>query len=219
MRLDRDLVVGAALDLLNEVGIDGLTTRRLAAKLGVKQPALYWHFKNKRELLDEMAAHMITTDRTPPITTSDTWAESLKEGSRTFRQALLRYRDGGRVHAGTRPDAGLFPSLETRVRAMCEAGFTPDDALRAFMATGRFVVGWVIEEQAATADKRGELEEDLTPDAAAYPTLADGVAMMRYDDADTGFEFGLDALVAGLAVMKDAKKSISTSNDPTTVTD
>lgn len=44
-----------------------LTTRRLAERLGVKQPEIYWHFKNKRDLLDEMAARMVTDG--PPMGT------------------------------------------------------------------------------------------------------------------------------------------------------
>jgi len=50
--LERDLVVNTALKLLDEVGLDGLTLRKLAAELGVQAPALYWHFKNKQALLD-----------------------------------------------------------------------------------------------------------------------------------------------------------------------
>ena len=54
--LDRQTVVGAALRLLDRVGIEGLTVRKLAAELGVQAPALYWHFKSKQQLLDEMAS-------------------------------------------------------------------------------------------------------------------------------------------------------------------
>lgn len=50
-RLDKSKVINSALELLNEVGIEGLTTRKLAQKLGVEQPTLYWHVKNKRALL------------------------------------------------------------------------------------------------------------------------------------------------------------------------
>jgi TetR/AcrR family tetracycline transcriptional repressor len=199
MSLDRDTVVRAALDLLNEVGIDALTTRRLAERLGVKQPALYWHFKNKRELLDEMAARMLEW-RSPAPMTRENWQEALKEDGRTFRRALLRYRDGARVHAGTRPDAGLFASLDRRVSVLCEAGFTPADAVRAFMVVGRYVVGWVMEEQAELYDGRTRAREDFMPDPEAYPILASGVSVLRGEDQDTGFEFGLDALVRGFAV-------------------
>ncbi len=37
-RLDKSKVINSALELLNEVGIEGLTTRKLAQKLGVEQP-------------------------------------------------------------------------------------------------------------------------------------------------------------------------------------
>lgn len=200
-RLDRDVVVSAALELLNEVGIDHLTTRRVAERLGVSQPALYWHFKNKRELLDEMAARMLIDGRSPSCMTSATWMEAFKEDARTFRRTLLRYRDGARVHAGTRPDAGMFGSLDRRVRIMCEAGFTPADALCAFMVMSKYVVGWVIEEQADSYADRAPLEERFFPDPEAYPMLARGVAALQNDDADAGFEFGLDALVTGFAAM------------------
>jgi TetR/AcrR family tetracycline transcriptional repressor len=198
LSLDRDAVVRAGLELLNEVGIDGLTTRRLAERLGVKQPALYWHFKNKRELLDAMAAQMLEWRSPVPITSAN-WQEALKEDGRSFRRALLRYRDGARVHAGTRPAAGLFASLDGRVRVLCEVGFAPADALRALMIVGRYVVGWVIEEQAEQYDGRPQVREDFMPDPAVYPVLAAGVAVLRNEDQDTGFDFGLDALVRGFA--------------------
>ncbi|HGE7262434.1 TPA: TetR family transcriptional regulator, partial [Serratia marcescens] len=55
MRLTRETVLRGALALLNEIGIDALSTRRLAQHLGVQSPTLYWHFKNKAELLKAMA--------------------------------------------------------------------------------------------------------------------------------------------------------------------
>lgn len=54
-KLDKEQVIDNALVLLHEVGIDGLTTRKLAQKIGVEQPTLYWHVKNKRALLDALA--------------------------------------------------------------------------------------------------------------------------------------------------------------------
>ena len=45
-------IVQAALDLLDETGMDGLTVRALASRLGVQAPALYWHVPSKQALLD-----------------------------------------------------------------------------------------------------------------------------------------------------------------------
>ena len=62
-RLHRDDVLRAALDLLNEVGIDALSTRKLADRLGVQSPTLYWHFKSKAALLDAMSAAVMLESR------------------------------------------------------------------------------------------------------------------------------------------------------------
>ena len=201
--LDRELVVRAALDLLNEVGLDAFTTRRLADRLGVRQPAIYWHFRNKRDLLDEMAVQMLAEGRPPGPMTSQTWRESLAEDMRGFRHALLRYRDGARVHAGTRPDSTLYASLELRTRAMCDAGFSPADAVRAFKVTSHYVVGSVTEEQAAIYAERAALDEGFFPDPIAQPTLARAVDVLRHEDESASFEFGLEALIVGFAAKKE----------------
>jgi TetR/AcrR family tetracycline transcriptional repressor len=57
--LSRELLIETGLRLLDEVGLDGLSVRRLAAELGVRSPALYWHIKTKQELLEGMAAAII----------------------------------------------------------------------------------------------------------------------------------------------------------------
>src|SRR5215469_11778255 len=102
MRLERRMVVHAALQLLDEVGLERLTTRRLAEALGVQGPALYWHFKNKQELIDEMARALIARAY-GPIQPGQFWADWLAEGARRLRQAMLSYKDGARLLAGFRP--------------------------------------------------------------------------------------------------------------------
>ena len=59
MALQREEILEAALALLNEVGLDQFSTRRLAERLGVQQPALYWHFRNKSALLDALNGEML----------------------------------------------------------------------------------------------------------------------------------------------------------------
>jgi TetR/AcrR family tetracycline transcriptional repressor len=211
MGLDREAIVRTGLELLNEVGLDGFTTRRLAERLGVKQPAIYWHFRNKRDLLDEMAAQMLTQGRAPGTMTSDNWMEAFKADARGFRETLLRYRDGARIHAGTRPDERMYASLDRRVRAMNEAGFSARDALTAMMIMSHFVVGSVIEEQSASAAARTPVEVEFMPDPDTYPHLSRGVSLIGTDDPAVGFEFGLDALVKGIAMKKNTAAHVRES--------
>ena len=50
-----DAVIKAALEILDAEGLENVTLRRIAAKLNVQAPALYWHFKDKSDITDDMA--------------------------------------------------------------------------------------------------------------------------------------------------------------------
>lgn len=121
--MTRDTVLRAALELLDEVGIDGLSTRRLAERLGVQSPTLYWHFRNKAELLDAMAeAIMLERHDASLPQEGEAWDAWLVENARSFRRALLAYRDGARLHAGT-PARGRATCISARssARSCCSA--------------------------------------------------------------------------------------------------
>ena len=50
MALDRQRIITEAIGVLDENGLDGVTVRKLAQRLGVQAPTLYWHIRNKAEL-------------------------------------------------------------------------------------------------------------------------------------------------------------------------
>ncbi|BDY98895.1 hypothetical protein MUTS15_75520 (plasmid) [Escherichia coli] len=78
----------------------------------------------------------------------DDWRSFLIGNARSFRQALLAYRDGARIHAGTRPGAPQMETADAQLRFLCEAGFSAGDAVNALMTISYFTVGAVLEEQA-----------------------------------------------------------------------
>lgn len=213
-RLDRARIVEAALRLLNEVGLEGLTLRRVAKELNVQAPALYWHVKHKQQLLDEMATVMLremgTEDGADVAGGGDggggaeDWREVLAETGRGLRRALLRYRDGAKVFAGTRlTDSGHAARQEEHLRRMVAAGFSPGAAARAFFVVFAFTEGFVIEQQAVEPMPG---ERDPGYDMAArteefgprYPLAAQAGEEM-FGDYDARFEEGLAAVVAGVA--------------------
>lgn len=194
-RLSRQTIVDAALELLDRVGLDALSTRRLADALDVRSPALYWHFKNKRELLNAMAEQMFEQAQMPPLPSpSDDPAEWLAQRQRAFRSALLTHRDGARVHAGSLPDPAQLPALVAQVDALTAAGMDTVAALRTILALGRYTVGWVLEEQ-ATGERA---DADAFAELAEHPTLRGARTMFAHPDPDADFEFGLTALITGL---------------------
>ena len=96
---------------------------------------------------------------------------------------------------------------------MCEAGFSAGDAIRAMMVMSHYVVGSVIEEQSAADAARGPVEQGFAPDRDAYPDLWHGVSLLGANDPAIGFEFGLDALVKGLSMNRDAAHGTSNELD------
>jgi TetR/AcrR family tetracycline transcriptional repressor len=192
-------VILAALDMLNDVGLDGLTTRRLAQRLGVESPALYWHFRDKAALLQEMAAHVMLTRRAIAVPTDPRkWAEWFAANASEFRSALLAYRDGARLHAGSKPEARELERVEPKLSYLVNAGIPRHEALMALLAAGRFTLGCVLEEQAPQEYAqlgRGEtLRDKLSDENDSLAAIVErGSANHR-----EAFDFGISLLIDGL---------------------
>ncbi|QRO01912.1 TetR/AcrR family transcriptional regulator C-terminal domain-containing protein [Archangium violaceum] len=206
MRLDRELVVRTALRLLNEVGLEGLTLRRIASELKVQAPALYWHFKNKQELLDEMATTMlrdlIGAMGSPEA--GQSWVEWMTGMARGLRRMMLGYRDGAKVFSGTRlTDSSLYASLDFTLRKLVDAGFPLRDAVSGYATVYSYTIGFTIEEQAVHPAPG---ERDALYDQARRAERIDGqqhpLALAAGEELFTGFddrfERGLRLILAGL---------------------
>lgn len=196
MKLNREQIVDAALELLEETGIDGLTTRLIAQRLGVQQPALYWHFKNKRALLDAMNDAILARGhihRAPKP--GQGWRNFVRDNALSFRAALLAHRDGARVHAGTEANPGDLDQIEPQLELLVSSGMPADVAMDLLLAVGRYTVGCVLEEQ---VDRGSTPESDALDQAAAkYPLLAEGMARYRSGGHDAMFRAGLELLISG----------------------
>ncbi|MFE5819781.1 TetR/AcrR family transcriptional regulator [Streptomyces sp. NPDC056479] len=201
--LDRKRVAETALRLLNEVGLDGLTLRAIAKELDVKAPALYWHFKDKQALLDEMATEMYRRMVAgTPLDAADTWRERLLKANRGLRAALLGYRDGAKVFSGSR-FTGLVHAeqMEDTLRVFTAAGFSLAHAVRATSTTYLYTLGFVTEEQ-GVEPLPGERREgyDISERArlmADFPLSAQAGAEI-FADYEQHFEEGLALVIAGI---------------------
>ncbi|MEU6817920.1 TetR/AcrR family transcriptional regulator C-terminal domain-containing protein [Streptomyces sp. NPDC046860] len=184
--MNRETVVAEALDLLDEVGLDTVSTRRLAKRLGVEQPSLYYHFRTKGDLLAAMAAAAMAPHADAPLPSpEDDWRAWFLANSRSFRRTLLRHRDGARLHAGSTP-TGDLDRIRHKMAFLVASGLPERDAQMAMLATGRFTVGCVLEEQAEQADTGSTDGQDLPPDVPAL-------------DHEAAFEAGLALILDGLA--------------------
>ena len=180
-RLDKQTILQAAREVLDNTGLDGFTTRALASHLDVQQPGLYWHFKTKGDLLAALASDILVSEHHASFPeVGESWDAFLLRNARSFRRALLAVRDGARLHAEHHirpPDADAAQQLEgprDQLSLLIEQGFSEEDAINALVAIGRYTVGVVLEEQSQEGNQPGKSERDQQ------------------------FEFGLKALVIGI---------------------
>jgi TetR/AcrR family transcriptional regulator, tetracycline repressor protein len=207
MGLDRATMITAALKLLDETGLEGLTLRRLAADLGVQAPAIYWHFKSKQELLDHMAtAVMLEGLREMRIHPRMRWERWAMEYGRGVRRILLRYRDGAKMISGTRlTDRALYGPMEDSLRILERAGFSLRESVVAGSTIYSYVVGFAIEEQ-AVYPRPGKRDEFYDLEARAKRIdekelpLAQKAGAELLSDFDRRFAAGLRVIVRGIAV-------------------
>jgi len=206
MALDREVVVRAALRLLDEVGLDGLTLRKLASELGVQAPALYWHFKSKQDLLDEMSttvfADAIREFGMPAESTA--WSVWAIEFGNRLRQMLLRYRDGAKMYSGRYlTDNALFAPMEMALGKFMAAGFSMKDAASGLLTIYCYVVGFTIEQQAVyprpgEPDERYDLEKRAKRLDSEKLPLALAAGKDAFSHFDERFDQGLQTIVRGL---------------------
>jgi TetR/AcrR family transcriptional regulator, tetracycline repressor protein len=202
--LDRKRVADTALNLLNEVGLEHLTLSAIGCELGVKAPALYWHFKNKQALLDEMATEMYRRMVAgTPLGPADTWQERLRKSNHGLREALRGYRDGAKVFSGSR-FTGIehAEQMEDNLRLFTAAGFTLAQAVRATTTTYLYTIGFVTEEQSVEPlpGKRREGFDvgERARMMAGFPLSAAAGAEI-FADYERHFGEGLELVIAGIA--------------------
>lgn len=205
--LGREAMVSTALRLLDEVGLDGLTVRRLAAELDVQSPALYWHFRNKQDLLEEMSAAIQRSASTSPGK-AEPWPDWVARRARERRQLLLAHRDGARLVAATRADAAVLQMFDRELVALVGAGFTPAQALQAIFSISHYVTGFVLEEQAdqqRSAQTCEGLDDPIRHaevlSSEAFTTLATAIRDGPDLQSEQAFDFGLRMLVDGMTAV------------------
>ncbi|MFI2471401.1 TetR/AcrR family transcriptional regulator C-terminal domain-containing protein [Streptomyces globisporus] len=194
-RLDPATVVRAALELLDEKGLDALSLRAVADRLGVRMNTVVWHVKTKTRLLELMADAI--TGEIALGDLPDPPEERCRELARRYRLALLGRRDGAALVAGTYSvESHTLRYAEALVGALLEGGAEERRAAWTAWSIVYLALGLVQEEQAAQAQALDErLSEAISE--ASYPALHRVWAYFDAHSFDDRFEYALDALLSG----------------------
>jgi TetR/AcrR family tetracycline transcriptional repressor len=204
--LDEERIVDAAFAILDAKGFERLTIRRIAERLRVQNPALYWHFESKQGIVDRMAERMLVEMTSSARASNPTgWRALLEAAARSFRRVMRGHRDGARVVAAA--DLSRSPmtaSMGETLELLVAAGFPERAALIGVIAVFDYTMGATFEEQEDPRPSRAAgRSRDPAPAAggetAASALLARAIGSLG-GDGDAVFEGGLELLLDGLGV-------------------
>ncbi|MFD5313724.1 TetR/AcrR family transcriptional regulator C-terminal domain-containing protein [Streptomyces ardesiacus] len=191
-----DHVVGAAFDVLDRGGIAKLSTRNIAAELGVSMNTVMWHIHTKDRLLDTMADAVLGEVALEGL--PGPWHEQVAELLRRLRRAMLGHRDGALLVAGTFPaEQQTLAFTDRLVTALLEGCPTPRTAAWTAWNLFYFTLGLVQEEQATPPDDRERLRGNV--DAQRFAALDSVLDVFMSVDFDTRFRFGIEQILRSAA--------------------
>jgi AcrR family transcriptional regulator len=220
-KITRDVVLAAALEIIDREGADALSMRRLARALGRDPMILYRHTPNKAELLDGVAETVLAQLQIDPA--DPDWAGQLRAVARDYRRLALAHPHVVPLLVtrplatplGLRPRGTLRP-LEDILALLTRAGFPGPDALHIYRALFGFLHGHVLNELQELIDNPDEIDDLLRLGLhrlpiTEFPLLRSlAPALAAYDGA-AELERGLDILLAGLTTTLPAPPADLTS--------
>lgn len=213
--LSKERVLGAAVSLADQGGIESLTMRNLAHELGVEAMSLYYHVANKEAVLDGVV-EVILSEIEQSVTTIDgpsapgDWKRAMRMRILAAREVLLRHPWAPAVIEGrTTMSPATVRYFDAVLGLFREGGFSYDLAHHALHALGSRALGFT-QELFDPNDTQGGEEDSmamLEQMADQVPHIVGMMMEVAHDDPDstlgwcddqTEFEFGLDLILNGL---------------------
>jgi AcrR family transcriptional regulator len=202
--LSRIRVLGEALALVDEEGVEEVSMRKLARRLGVDPMSLYNHVDNKDAILDGITELILASTEFPALT-SDLRAD-LVALARAFRRAMLRHpRAAQLVLTRQLSSSQALAPVEIVLTTLRRAGLSPQDAVHAMRTFLAFLIGTLMREVSAgptfmagdaeaVRSRRAELVE------SGLPMVVEAAPYLAACDHEAEFEFGLRVLLEALDV-------------------
>lgn len=206
--LTAELIVGAAVTVLDESGVGGLSMRKVAERLGTGPASLYAHVSGKDELLELVFDHLVGQ---VPLPTPDParWREQVHQMLGDLRELLMAHRDAALAGMGRVPTTpNTLAAGEALVRALRAGGLGDASIAMGVDQLILYVSACAVEAGIYQQSGRSEAEIEqyfeqvhdfyLRLPRDRYPVLAEIAPDMIGHGAEARFRFGIDVMLAGL---------------------
>lgn len=197
--LSLERIVATAVELLDTQGIDGLTMRRLADRLGSGVMSVYWHIDNKEDMFD-LALDKVLEYRAPAEAAERRgWREEVVHVLEDWRASMLRHPWSALLLPRRALGPNILGRLELLARALSRAGVADADLNVAIWSLWNHVMGSTITRASfeLSDDDQAAAQQRLTGLSERYPTI-ERSRLLLDSDWDGTFRKGLDYLLDGL---------------------
>jgi AcrR family transcriptional regulator len=201
--LSRERILAAALELVDEQGIDALSMRKLGQSLGYEAMSLYNHVANKDDLLDGIL-DLVLAEMEPPD--PDGGLPAIRTSALSAHEALKRHPWAANMlmaAAGIRP--ARIQYMEALLASLRGAGLSAETTYHAYHVLDAHIIGFSLwaSTHGKMPDNIGDVRDflDQMLPAATYPHLHQH-ALQHLEEGPhhdvSAFEYGLDLLLESL---------------------
>ena len=188
-RLSREAVVAAAVELADEQGLDAVSMRAVATRVGAEAMSLYRHVENKEDLLDGIVDVVYAEIDLPDAAAG--WKGAMRDRAISTRQALLRHPWAiALMESRLRPGPANMRLHDAVTGLLLDAGMSSLLATRAYNLVDSYVYGFVIQEVTLPV-ATGEALAEVGPEfIARIPAEFPNLARVGADLVAAGFDYG-----------------------------
>jgi TetR/AcrR family tetracycline transcriptional repressor len=211
-RLSKAAVVERGLALADAEGLEAVTIRRLASDLGVTPMALYWHFRNKEELLAGLA-DSVWAEIDVNVDSAAQWQDQLRVLFTSLVRVLRAHPSASSLllEGEKRTSEAAQVATETTLAVLRRGGF--DSKHAAAIARSALFTGIVLaisepgfEPGMNDAERKEHMRQtrvrlSLLPPDRFPRTIESAEALTACDDPDFHYQLGIDMFIAGVVAM------------------
>lgn len=196
--LSREYIAATALALIDDIGRDKFSMRKLGVELGVDPMAVYRHFTDQEALFDGIADALFAELDVETLPWDGPWRDLVEHYTRRLRDTLLAHPHAVTTFA-TRPvrSPAAIETGNRMITLMTEAGFSPGDALRVLRCLREFTIGHALT-LAVLRLGGGRRSRKPPPESPEYNLLARSADEAG---ADSHFDLGLTAMLDSFALL------------------
>ena len=208
--LSKDVVLRAAIALVDQDGIESLSMRKLGQALRVEAMSLYNHVANKDDILDGIADQVLNEIALPAA--GGDWAAAIWTCATSAHTALAAHPWACTlIMSMSRPLPARLRYMDSVLRCLREAGFSAAATYHGYHALDSHILGFTLWEAGHSITNKDEIADFLPMlTSHGYPHLVEHATQHLAgfgQDEDGEFEFGLRLILDGLKRMRSGERT------------